>query len=83
MQISTIKRKMINEDKWESSTNWNMEFFMSDQNILFGYTPPMEKIEKSKNVKQFIFMNVPFFIDPFLLKEYHLFSQKIESSLEQ
>ena len=24
------------EDNWESSTNRNMRFFMSDQNIMFG-----------------------------------------------
>ena len=57
---------------------------MNDQNIMFGYTPPMEKLEKSKNVNKLILMNVQFFlIDPFLLKEYNLLSQNIESSLEQ
>ena len=33
-------------------------FFMNDQNIMFGYIPPVEKLEKSKNVKQLILMNV-------------------------
>ena len=45
----------------------------------------MKKIfKKSKNVKQLILMNVQniFLIDPFLLKEYNLFSQNTESSLE-
>ena len=58
---------------------------MNDQKIMFGYTPPMEKLEKSKNVKQLILMNVQnsFLIDPFLLEEYNLFSQNTESSLEQ
>ena len=31
---------------------------MNDQNIMFGYTPPMEKLEKSENVNQLILMNV-------------------------
>ena len=45
------------------------DFLMNDQNIMFGYTPPIEKLEKSKNVKQLILMNVNFFLmDPFLLK---------------
>ena len=32
---------MRNEDKCESSTNRNMRFLMKDQNIMFGYIPPM------------------------------------------
>ena len=58
---------------------------MNDQNIMLGYPPPMEKIEKSKNVNKLILMNVYniFLIDHFLLKEYNLFSQNTESSLEQ
>ena len=31
---------------------------MNNQNIMFGLYPPMEKLEKSKNVKQYILMNV-------------------------
>ena len=31
---------------------------MDNQNIMFGLSPPMEKLEKSKNVKQYILMNV-------------------------
>ena len=53
---------------------------MNYPNIMFGYMPPpppMEKLEKSEKVKQLIL------IDPFLLKEYNLFSQNTESSLEQ
>ena len=58
---------------------------MNNQNIMLGYPPPKEKIEKSKNVRQLIFMNVGnvFLIFPFLLREYHLLSQNTESSLEQ
>ena len=56
---------------------------MNDKNIMFGY-PPMEKFEKSKNVNQLILMDVYFFwIDPFLPREYNLFSQNTEISLEQ
>ena len=33
---------------------------MNDQNIMFGYTPPMEKLEKLKNVNDLILMNVSF-----------------------
>ena len=58
---------------------------MNDQNIMFGYPPPMEKIENSKNVNQLTLMNVQniILIDPFLLKEYNLCSPNNESSLEQ
>ena len=31
---------------------------INDQNILFGETPPMKKIKKSKNDKQTILMNL-------------------------
>ena len=34
------------------------DFFMNDQNTLFGYPPPMEKLEKLENVSQLILMNV-------------------------
>ena len=52
--------------------------------IYFGLTPPMKNIEKSKKEKQFILINVQFFlINPFLLKEYNLFCQNTEISLEQ
>ena len=56
---------------------------MNDKMFMFGYTPPMEKLEKSKNIKQLIVMNVQnnFLIYSFLLKEYSLFSQNTESSL--
>ena len=37
------------------------DFFMNDQNIMCGYTPPLKKLEKLKNVDQLILMNVPFF----------------------
>ena len=72
---------MINEDKWENSTNQNMVlFFINDQNIMFGY--------KSKNRKMSInwfLINVQknSLILPVLLKEYNLFSLNTESSLEQ
>ena len=53
VQISTKNKNMINEDKWESSTNQNMGFFINDQNIMFGYTPlypPYGKIEKCQSI---------------------------------
>ena len=57
---------------------------MNDQNIMFGYPPPMEKLEKSKIVNQLILINVQkYLIDPFLIKEYNLSSQNTESSLEK
>ena len=58
---------------------------MNNKNIKFVLSPPMEKLEKSKNVKQNIFMNVEnvFLIYLFLHIEYYLFSQINESSLEQ
>ena len=50
---------MINEIMWENSTKSKyVKNLMNNQNIMFGYTPPMEKLEKSKNVKQYILMNV-------------------------
>ena len=57
---------------------------MNNQNMSFGQTPPIKKIKKSKNTKQLILMNDQFIlIDPFILKEYNLFSQNTEGSLEQ
>ena len=31
---------------------------MNDLNIMLGYPPPIEKLEKSKNVKQYVLMKV-------------------------
>ena len=42
---------------------------MNDQNIMFGYNPPMEKLEKSKNFNQLFLMNVQ---DIFLLAPFYL-----------
>ena len=47
VQISTIK-KMINEDKWESSTNRNMRFFWWIIKILCLVLPPLWKTRKIK-----------------------------------
>ena len=56
---------------------------MNDQNTMFGYTPPMEKREKS-NVDQLILMNAQFLnIYSVLHKEYNLFIQNTKSCLEQ
>ena len=76
---------MRNEDNWESSINQNMRFFDEWSKYYVWLFPPTEKLEKSKNVNQLILMisENNFLIDPFLLKEYNLFSQNTESSLEQ
>ena len=52
---------MINEDKRESSTNRNMRFFDELLKYYVWLYPPMEKIEKSKNVNQLILMIYNFF----------------------
>ena len=59
---------------------------MNDQNIIFDYPPPppykkTRNIEKGKN-NNFDECSI-FFIGPFLLREYNLFSQNTEISLEQ
>ena len=51
-------------DKAQQIEKW--DFLMNDQNIIFGYTPPMEKLEKSKNVKQLILMNAEIIFDRLL-----------------
>ena len=62
---------------WDFSDGWSKYY-------VWLY-PPIENPEKSKNVNQLILMNVQkkFLIDPFLLKEYNLFNQNTEISLEQ
>ena len=76
---------MRNKDNWESSTNRNMRFFDGWLEYYVWLYPPIEKLDKSKNSNQLILMNVQsnFVIDPFLLKEYNLFKQNTESTLEQ
>ena len=61
------------------------DFFMNDKNIMLGYTRPIGKTWKSKNVNKLILMNVQnsIFIDPFPPKDYNLFSQDTENSLEE
>ena len=44
---------------WEKSTKSKyVEILMNNQNIMLGYPPSMVKLEKSKNIKQLILMNV-------------------------
>ena len=76
---------MINEIMRENSTKSKyMKNLMNNENITLGYLPPYGKTRKSKNVKQLILMNVDFFlINRVLLREYYLFRQNAESSLEQ
>ena len=51
---------------------------MNNQNIYFGETPPYERDQKSKNVKESIFMNVQniCLMSPYLLKEYNFILPK-------
>ena len=77
---------MINEDNWESSTDQNMIFYYYwSKYFVWLYPLPshVETIEKSKNVKQIILMNVQFLYRTLLLKEYTLLRQSTDSSLEQ
>ena len=52
MQNSTKNENMINEDNWESSTNWDMrKKLMNDQK--YSVRPPYEKdrkIEKCQRI---------------------------------
>ena len=85
VQNITKTKNMINGDKWEISTNRKIIYFlMNDWNIFFGWTPPMKKIKKPKNVKQLILMNAQdnFCWTPFYLRNTFL-SQNNKSSLEQ
>ena len=77
---------MRNEDKWEISTNRNMRFFYEWSKYIFWFNPTYEKdrkIEECQTVNFDESSKYIYFIDPFLLNEYHLFSQNTESSLEQ
>ena len=57
---------------------------MNDQNIVFCYTPYVKtrKIVKYKSI-HFDECSKYFLMIPVLLKEYNLFSQNTESSLDQ
>ena len=44
---------------WEKSTKSKyVKFLMNNQNIVFGWSLPYGKLEKSKNIKQYVLMNV-------------------------
>ena len=58
VQIGKKNKKMRNKDKRESSTNWNMTFFNEWSKYYVWLYPLMKKIEKSKNIKQSVLMNV-------------------------
>ena len=58
---------------------------MNDQNNIFGYNRPYLK---TRNIEKFQLINFDecleqFIMHPFLLREYNLFGQNTESSLEQ
>ena len=59
-------------------------FLMNDQNIMFGYTP-LWKNSKNRKFQSINSDECPnFFLDILsLLKEYNIFSQNTESSLEK
>ena len=80
-----IKRNYENEDNWKSSTNRNMRFFYEWSKYYVWLNPPYRKTWKIENINQLILTNVQNNVldAPFLLKEYNLFSQNTESSLEQ
>ena len=48
VQISTIKRNIWNEDKWESSTNWNIRFFDEWSKYYVWLYPLIENLENQK-----------------------------------
>ena len=74
---------MINKDKREISKNWKMIFFDEWWKYIF-WLDPLQKRSKIEKYQAINFDKCSyFFIDPFLLKEYILFSQSTESSLEQ
>ena len=46
---------MINEIVWENSTKSKyVKILMNNPNIMFGLSLPLEKLEKSKNIKRYI-----------------------------
>ena len=56
---------MINEDKWESSTNRNMIFFDEWSKCYVWLYPPMEKLEKIEKCQSIYFDKCSiFFIRP-------------------
>ena len=69
-------------DKTQQIEVW--DFFMNDQNIMFGYTPPIKirKIEKCQSIN-FDECSKNILIYPFLRKEYNVFSPNNESFLEK
>ena len=76
---------MINEDKWENSKNQNMRFF--DEWLLYHFclSPPygnIRKIEKCQSIN-FDDCSKYILVNPFPIKEYNLFTQNTERSLEQ
>ena len=59
-------------------------FLVNDQNIMLGYPPAMENSkDRQMSINYFWLIIEEKLIDPFLLKEYNLFSQNNESSFEQ
>ena len=62
-----LKKNMINEDKWESSTNRKMVYFLINDQFYF-VRPPYEKYQKFEKCQTFNFDECSdlFLIHPFL-----------------
>ena len=76
---------MINMDKQEISTNRKMIFIFDERSKYYAWLYPLMKKIKIEKCQTFNFDECSkyFLIDPFLLKEYNLFSQDNESSLDK
>ena len=55
MQLSTKNENMINEDKWESSTNRKTRFIFDEWSKLLLVRPPYEKDQKIEKCQTFSF----------------------------
>ena len=58
---------------------------MNNQNIMFVISLPYEKSRKTEIKNKYVLMNdeINFLMNPLIHREYYLFSQNSESSLEQ
>ena len=56
--MSTKNENLINEHKWENSTNKNMRIFYERSKTYFWLSPPIKKLKISEKASQLILMNV-------------------------
>ena len=71
---------------WEKlKKSKNVKILMDNQILCLGYPSPMEKLENQKMSNNMFWwmLKIIFLMDPFIHREYYLFSQNSESSLEQ